>query len=83
MATSVTDLIFTSDFHRCSEQLTERAGNYISDAFSVGSEDFVWSSGRDIMGWQQSTDSTTLETTDVICTINRFYLQPRNFSENK
>lgn len=83
MATSVTDLVFTSDLHRCSEQLAERAGNYISDAFNVGSEDFVWSPGRDIMGWQQSTDSTTLETTDVICTINRFFSAASKFSENK
>lgn len=77
------DVVFTSDFHRCSENLTERAGNDIRGALSVGSEDFVWSSGRDITGWQQSTDSTTLETTDVICGINSVFLQPRNLSENK
>lgn len=55
----------------------------VSGAFNVGSEDFVRSSGREVVGWQQSRDSTTLETTDVICSINSVFLQPQNLLENK
>lgn len=55
----------------------------VSGAFNVGSEDFVRSSGREVVGWQQSRDSTTLETTDVICSINSVFLQPQNLLENR
>lgn len=39
-------------------------------------EDFVWSSRRDIMSWQQSLGPSSLETTDIICGIDSVFLQP-------